>query len=157
MYVLSADVLLPLLLPASTSLFYHSGPLFPAERSAPDRMKGRIVKAVVLGAGTMGSRIAAHLANAGVPCVLLDMVPPDLPAGAPPEARNRIVRAGLDPARKSRPAAFFAPSLADRIRIGHFHDDLALLAGADWIIEAVAMDLETESKLLTRLHPHPQP
>src|SRR5712691_3233814 len=82
MYALSADLLLPLLLPASTSLFYHSGLLFPAkERSARDRMKGRIEKAVVLGAGTMGSRIAAHLANAGVPCVVLDMGPPDLRFG----------------------------------------------------------------------------
>src|SRR5713226_430855 len=158
MYALSADLLLPLLLPASTSLFYHSGLLFPAkERSARDRMKGRIEKAVVLGAGTMGSRIAAHLANAGVPCVLLDMVPPDLPAGAPTEARNRIVRAGLDAARKSRPAAFFAPSLADRIRIGNFDDDLALCAGADWIIEAVAENLEIKRKLLTRLLPHRKP
>src|SRR5713226_10763447 len=126
MYALSADLLLPLLLPASTSLFYHSGLLFPAKESARDRMKGRIEKAVVLGAGTMGSRIAAHLANAGVPCVLLDLVPPDLPAGAATAARNRIVRAGLDAARKSRPAAFFAPSLADRMRIGNFDDDLAL-------------------------------
>src|SRR5260370_11253333 len=138
MYALSADPFLPLLLPASTSLFYHNGLLFPAnERSAPDRMKGRIVKAVVLGAGTMGSRIAAHLANAGVPCVLLDMVPPDLPAGAPPEARNRIVRAGLDAARKSRPAALFVPSLADHIRIRHFDHDLALSSRAEWISHSV--------------------
>src|SRR5260370_16524388 len=106
MYALSADLLLPLLLPASTSLFYHSGLLFPAKESARDRMKGRIEKAVVLGAGTMGSRIAAHLANAGVPCVLLDMVPPDLPAAAPTEAPNRIFRPGLHPPRKSRPPPF---------------------------------------------------
>jgi 3-hydroxyacyl-CoA dehydrogenase len=158
MYALPVDPVLPLLLPASTSLFYHSGLLFPAkERSAPDTMKGRIEKAVVLGAGTMGSRIAAHLANAGVPCVLLDMVPPDLPAGVPPEARNRIVRAGLDAARKSRPAAFFAASLANRIRIGNFDDDLALCAGADWVIEAVAENLEIKRKLLTRLLPHRKP
>src|SRR5260370_21874945 len=157
MYALSADPFLPLLLPASTSLFYHNGLLFPAnERSAPDTMKGRIEKAVVLRAGTMGSRIAAHLANAGVPCVLLDMVPPDLPSGAPPEARNRIVRAGLDAARKSRPAAFFVPSLADHIRIGNFDDDLALCAGADWIIEAVTENLEIKKKMLHRRLPHRQ-
>ena len=46
-------------------------------------MKRRIEKAVVLGAGTMGSRIAAHFANAGLPCVLLDIVPPNLPTDAP--------------------------------------------------------------------------
>src|SRR5713101_2590388 len=97
MYALSVDPLLPLLLPASTSLFYHSGLLFPAKESrAPDTMKGRIEKAVVLGAGTMGSRIAAHLANAGVPCVLLDIVPPDLPAGAPTEARSQVAATGLE-------------------------------------------------------------
>ncbi len=120
-------------------------------------MKRRIEKAVVLGAGTMGSRIAAHLANAGVPCVLLDMVPPDLPAGASAGERNRIVRAGLDAARKSRPAAFFVPSLAERIRIGNFEDDLALCAGADWIIEAVAENLEIKRKLLMRVLAHRKP
>src|SRR5260370_21696233 len=105
MYALSVDPLLPLLLPASTSLFYHNGLLFPAkERSARDRMKGRIEKAVVLGAGTMGSRIAAHLANAGVPCILLDMAPPDLPAGPPTQARHRIVPACLHASRKTRPS-----------------------------------------------------
>ncbi len=70
-------------------------------------MKRRIEKAVVLGAGTMGSRIAAHFANAGLPCILLDIVPPDLPADAPADARNKIVRAGLDVAKKAKPAAFF--------------------------------------------------
>src|SRR5258708_11281537 len=59
-------------------------------------MKRRIEKAVVLGAGTMGSRIAAHLANAGLPCILLDIVPPNLPADAPSAERNKIVRAGLE-------------------------------------------------------------
>ncbi len=81
-------------------------------------MKRRIDKAAVLGAGTMGSRIAAHLANAGLPCVLLDIVPPDLPPGAPAEARNKIVRGGLDAAKKSKPAAFFTAALADRVSVG---------------------------------------
>ena len=70
-------------------------------------MNRRIEKAVVLGAGTMGSRIAAHFANAGLPCILLDIVPPNLPADAPSAERNKIVRAGLEAARKSKPAAFF--------------------------------------------------
>ena len=69
-------------------------------------MERRIEKAVVLGAGTMGSRIAAHFANAGLPCVLLDIVPANLSAEAPPAERNKIVRAGLEAARKSKPAAF---------------------------------------------------
>ncbi len=77
-------------------------------------MKRRIEKAAVLGAGTMGSRIAAHLANAGVPCILLDIVPPDLKPGAPAGDRTKIVRAGLEAARKSKPAAFFTPALAEK-------------------------------------------
>jgi len=114
-------------------------------------MERRIEKAVVLGAGTMGSRIAAHFANAGLPCVLLDMVPPNLPADAAPAERNKIVRAGLEAAKKSRPAAFFTASLADKIAIGNFEDDLARCAEADWIIEVVAENLEIKRKLLARV------
>jgi 3-hydroxyacyl-CoA dehydrogenase len=114
-------------------------------------MKHRIDKAVVLGAGTMGSRIAAHLANAGVPCILLDIVPPALPSNAPASERNKIVRAGLDAAKKSRPAAFFTAALADRIAIGNFEDDLSRVAEADWIMEAVAENLEIKRNLLQRV------
>jgi len=114
-------------------------------------MERRIEKAVVLGAGTMGSRIAAHFANAGLPCVLLDIVPANLPAAAPPAQRNKIVRAGLEAARKSKPAAFFTSSLADKIAIGNFEDDLARCAEADWIVEAVAENLEIKRKLLGRV------
>jgi len=91
-------------------------------------MKRRIEKAVVLGAGTMGSRIAAHFANAGLPCILLDIVPPNLPADAPAGERNKIVRAGLEAAKKSKPAAFFTSALAERVVIGNFEDDLARCA-----------------------------
>lgn len=105
----------------------------------------------MLGAGTMGSRIAAHLANAGLPCILLDIVPPDLKAGAPAGERNKIVRAGLEAARKSKPAAFFMPSLAEKVSIGNFEDDLARCAEADWIIEVVAENLEIKRNLLSRV------
>jgi 3-hydroxyacyl-CoA dehydrogenase len=114
-------------------------------------MKRRIEKAVVLGAGTMGARIAGHFANAGLPCILLDIVPPGLPEGAPAEARNKIVRAGLDAAKKAKPAAFFTASLAERISIGNFDDDLARCAEADWIIEVVAENLEIKKNLLARV------
>src|SRR5580765_1708105 len=114
-------------------------------------MKRRIEKAAVLGAGTMGSRIAAHLANAGLPCILLDMVPPDLKPDAPAAERNKIVRAGLEAAKKSKPAAFFTPALAERVSIGNFEDDLARCAEADWIIEVVAENLEIKRKLLSRV------
>jgi 3-hydroxyacyl-CoA dehydrogenase len=114
-------------------------------------MNRRIEKAVVLGAGTMGSRIAALFANAGLPCILLDIVPPSLPADAPAGERNKIVRAGLDAAKKSKPAAFFTAALAEKIAIGNFDDDLARCAEADWIIEVVAENLEIKRKLLTRV------
>jgi len=114
-------------------------------------MKKRIEKAAVLGAGTMGARIAAHFANAGLPCILLDIAPPKLPAGAPAAERNKIVRAGLEAAKKSKPAAFFVGGLADKVSIGNFEDDLARVAEADWIIEVVAENLEIKRKLLARV------
>ena len=110
-------------------------------------MLKRIHKAAVLGAGTMGARIAAHLANAGVPCILLDIVPPD--ADGP--ARNKIVQAGLEGAVKSKPAAFFEPSLARLISIGNFDDDLKKVSDADWIIEAVAENLDIKRTLLKKV------
>jgi len=120
-------------------------------------MKRRIEKAVVLGAGTMGSRIAAHFANAGLPCILLDIVPPNLPANAPGGDRNKIVRAGLEAAKKSKPAAFFTAALADKIATGNFEDDLARCAEADWIIEVVAENLEIKRKLLARVAQYRKP
>jgi 3-hydroxyacyl-CoA dehydrogenase len=107
----------------------------------------RIQKAAVLGAGTMGARIAAHFANAGLPCLLLDIVPKD--AGT--KDRNKIVAAGLEAAKKSKPAAFFAPGLAGKISIGNFEDDLARIAEADWIIEVVAENLEVKRGLLAKV------
>src|SRR5579862_3203804 len=107
----------------------------------------RINKVAVLGAGTMGARIAAHFANAGVPSYLFDIVPPD--ADAP--ARNKIAAAGLDAAKKSKPAAFMDPSLARLVTIGNFEDDLKKLADVDWIIEAVVENLEIKRTLLRKV------
>src|SRR5581483_9580585 len=106
-----------------------------------------IHKVAVLGAGTMGARIAAHFANGGVPSYLLDIVPPD--ADGP--ARNHIAAAGLEAARKSKPAAFFDAALAKLITVGNFEDDLKLLANADWIIEAVLEDLNVKRALLQKV------
>ncbi|MCI0347978.1 MAG: 3-hydroxyacyl-CoA dehydrogenase NAD-binding domain-containing protein [Acidobacteriales bacterium] len=112
-------------------------------------MHKRIQKVAVLGAGTMGARIAAHLANAGVPSYLLDIVPRD--AGNEPAARNRIAAAGLEAAKKSKPAAFFDPSLARLVTIGNFEDDLKKLTDADWIIEAVVESLDLKRDLLKKV------
>jgi 3-hydroxyacyl-CoA dehydrogenase len=121
--------------------------------------KKSIEKVVVLGAGTMGARIAAHVANAGVWCALLDIAPGELSADeqkrgltlASPEVRNRIVRAGLAAAVKAKPAAFFTRGLEKRIVTGNFEDDLKLCAEADWIIEVVAENLEIKRALLARV------
>jgi len=99
----------------------------------------------------MGARIAAHFANAGLPCVLLDIVPPDLKPDASASERNRFARNGLEAAKKARPTAFFSAALADKISIGNFDDDLARCAEADWIIEVVAENLEIKRKLLSRV------
>ena len=116
-------------------------------------------RAAVLGAGTMGSRIAAHLANAGIPSLLLDMVPKEdgQADGSAPDRRNRLALAALGLLAKAKPAAFYDPSLASLITPGNFEDDLPKLAGCDWVIEAVAEDLKIKTALLERVAPHLQP
>jgi 3-hydroxyacyl-CoA dehydrogenase len=106
-----------------------------------------IYKVAVLGAGTMGARIAAQFANAGVPSYLFDIVPPD--ADGP--ARNKIAAAGLDAAKKSKPAAFMEASLARLITVGNFEDDLKRLVDVDWIIEAVVENLDLKRALLRKV------
>ncbi|MGC2367638.1 MAG: 3-hydroxyacyl-CoA dehydrogenase NAD-binding domain-containing protein [Candidatus Sulfotelmatobacter sp.] len=114
-------------------------------------MMKRINKVAVLGAGTMGARIAAHFANAGVPSYLFDIVPADVPSTAPPAARNKIAAAGLDAAKKSKPAAFMDSSLARFVTVGNFDDDLKKLAEVDWIIEAVVENLDLKRALLRKV------
>ena len=106
-------------------------------------------RAAVLGAGTMGSRIAAHLANAGIPVLLLDM----LPKGEG-EPRNKLALAALDALARSKPAAFYESAVAARITPGNFEDDLSKLAQCDWVIEAVAENLAIKASLFDRVVPH---
>ena len=125
----------------------------------------RIEKAAVLGAGTMGAQIAAHLANAQIPTLLLDIVPGELTEEEKrkgltldsKEARNRIARAGLEAAKKAKPAAFFTPEIASLVNIGNFDDDLAKLKDCDLIIEAVVENLEIKRKLFERVEQHRRP
>jgi len=122
-------------------------------------MNRRIEKVAVLGAGTMGARIAAHFANAGIPCYLLDIAPSELNAAEKakglslhsPAVRNRIVLAGLEAAKKSRPAAFFTPETARLITPGNLEDNLSWCADVDWIVEAVAENLEIKRSLFARV------
>src|SRR6202158_1147339 len=124
----------------------------------------RVQKAAVLGAGTMGAQIAAHLANAQIPTLLLDIVPREdvseaRPSGRAPEAddRNRIARAGFEAAKKSRPAPFVPAYLAALVSVGNFEDDLAKLKDCDLIIEAVVENLEIKRQLYEKVEQHRRP
>src|ERR671916_2112165 len=125
----------------------------------------RIVKAAVLGAGTMGAQIAAHLANAGVPTLLLDIAPRELTPeeaakGLKPdsrEVRDRVARAGLEAAKKARPAAFFSAARARLVSVGNFEDDLAKLKDCDLIIEAVVENLDIKRRLFEQVEKHRRP
>src|SRR6266550_3932857 len=125
----------------------------------------RIEKAAVLGAGTMGAQIAAHLANAGVPTILLDIAPRELTpeekakglALDSKEVRNRIARAGLEAAKKAKPAAFFTPDKAALVSIGNLEDDLAKLKDCDLIVEAVVENLDIKRSLYEKVEQHRRP
>jgi 3-hydroxyacyl-CoA dehydrogenase len=106
----------------------------------------RIAKLGVVGAGTMGSGIAALAASAGIPVVLLDVPGP---AGD----RNAPARGGLERARKARPAAFMDVARAGLIRIGNLDDSLELLRDCDLILEAIIEQPEPKQALYARLEP----
>ncbi len=113
-------------------------------------MKYQIHQAVVIGAGTMGAAIAAHLANTGVSVTLLDIVPKDAPVGKP-EARNKIVNEGLERAKKSRPASFFSSDQYSLVKTGNLEDDFGVIAGADWVIEVIVESLKVKQDLMARI------
>jgi 3-hydroxyacyl-CoA dehydrogenase len=112
-----------------------------------------IRRAAVIGGGVMGSGIAAHLANAGVQVLLLDIVPPDLKDSEKNDrkARDRFAQGGLDKALKARPAAFFHTSFAGLVKVGNVEDDLAKCADVDLVIEAIIEKLEPKRALFAKL------
>jgi 3-hydroxyacyl-CoA dehydrogenase len=105
----------------------------------------KITNTAVIGAGVMGSTIAAHLANAGFPVLLLDIVP----NGA--TDRNAIATQAIERLFRSDPPAFMHRKAASLIRPGNVTDDLALLKDSDWIIEAVVEDLEVKRSLYRKI------
>ncbi len=109
--------------------------------------KFNIQRAAVLGAGTMGARIAAHIANAGLPVLLLDRVPDK-------GDRNSLAIQALVNLKTAKPPALAGASIAANITIGNFEDDLSKLEACDWIIEAVAEDLEIKRALLSKVAGH---
>jgi 3-hydroxyacyl-CoA dehydrogenase len=112
-----------------------------------------IRKVGVIGAGVMGSGIAAHLANAGIEVVLLDIVPPGLSDAekADPAARSRFAMSGLDKATKARPAAFFHKSGARLVSTGNVEDHLEKLADCDLVVEAIIEKLAPKQALFAKL------
>src|SRR5512137_74098 len=120
-----------------------------SESTGPKVRKARIERAAVLGAGVMGATIAAHLANAGVRVLLLDVVPKD---GGD---RNRIAAAALAALEKQRPAPAYLSSDLARIEVGNLEDDLPRLSECDWVVEVVVDNMALKKPLLgKRVAPH---
>jgi 3-hydroxyacyl-CoA dehydrogenase len=122
-------------------------------------MKYQVHHAVVIGAGTMGAAIAAHLANAGVAVILLDIIPDKLTPDeekkglslSDAEVRNRIVNQGLDRALKSRPASFMSQDNAALVHTGNLEDDFSSISQADWVIEVIVEDLAAKRALMKKI------
>src|SRR5580698_2087636 len=112
-----------------------------------------IRRAAVIGAGVMGSGIAAHFANAGADVLLLDIVPPGLTDAekGDPKARDRFAAGGLEKAVKARPAALYHKDFARRVSTGNVEDDLERVKDCDLVLEAVIEKLEPKIALFARL------
>ena len=111
----------------------------------------QIRKAAVLGAGTMGAAIAGHLANAGVPTILLDI------AAQGADDKNKIVRNGFEMMKKAKPAALMLGDNANLITLGNFEDDLQKIKDCDFVIEAVIENLEIKRRLYEQVEKHRKP
>ena len=127
--------------------------------------KFNVAKAAVLGAGTMGAGIAAHLANAGIPTLLLDIAPKELTPDEEkkglslesPQVRNRIVNSLFEAAKKLKPAPFMLADNAKLIKTGNFTDDIGKLKECDLVIEAVVENLEIKHKLFAEVDKNRKP
>jgi 3-hydroxyacyl-CoA dehydrogenase len=108
-------------------------------------MKYQIHKAVVIGAGTMGAAIAAHLANSGVPVTLLDIPAKD------GSDKNKIVNEGWDRCLKAKPANLMSTELKTFVKLGNLEDDFGAVAEADWICEAIVENLKIKQELMARI------
>jgi 3-hydroxyacyl-CoA dehydrogenase len=124
-----------------------------------------IGKAAVLGAGTMGAGIAAHLANAGIPTLLLDIAPSVLTLdeeerGLTLESaavRNRIVNSLFEASKKLKPAAFMLGKNARLISTGNFTDDISKIKECDFVVEAVVENLDIKHKIFAEVEKHRRP
>ncbi|MEW9698770.1 3-hydroxyacyl-CoA dehydrogenase/enoyl-CoA hydratase family protein [Paenibacillus sp. SI8] len=115
--------------------------------------------AAVIGSGVMGSGIAAHLANAGIPVYLLDIVPTQLlpqeeAAGLSlehPKVRNRFAVSAIEKLKKTNPAPLYSEAFAERMTPGNLEDHLAKLSQVDWIIEVIVENLEAKQQLIAKI------
>jgi len=122
-------------------------------------MGREIRRAAVLGAGVMGSGIAAHLANAGIPVLMLDIVPPKLTdddkkkglTETDPRFRNKFALTGLQGIKKSKPALLYSKRFLPLIETGNFEDDWDKLADCDWIVEVVLERLDIKQQVFAKL------
>ncbi|MDH3456661.1 MAG: 3-hydroxyacyl-CoA dehydrogenase/enoyl-CoA hydratase family protein [Gemmatimonadota bacterium] len=128
-------------------------------------MKRHVRKVAVLGSGVMGSAIAAHFANAGIPSLVLDIVPKE-PTDAEKAAgltvkdksvRDRLAADSVRALLKTKPAPLFIADRIDLIEVGNLEDDLPRLKEADWVVEVVKEDLEIKKKVLAAAAPHIAP
>jgi len=124
-----------------------------------------IRKAAVIGAGNMGAQIAAHLANVGIPSLLMDIAPTELLPEEQkrgltlqsPEVRNRITKTLFERAKKLSPGPFFVPEASNLIRIGNVEDNLAEIKDADWVVEAVLERMDLKTALHGKIAKHARP
>ncbi|AGC46912.1 3-hydroxyacyl-CoA dehydrogenase [Myxococcus stipitatus DSM 14675] len=120
-------------------------------------MTTRIRKVAVLGAGVMGSGIAAHLANSGVRALLLDIVPPKAAPGEDTSSkafRNKFALGALANMRKQKPSPIMSEQVFTAIEVGNFEDDLHRIADCDWVIEVVKEDLAVKQALFEKVEKH---
>ncbi len=125
----------------------------------------QINRVAVLGAGVMGATIAAHLANAGLEVLLLDIVPREPDAQEKekgltlesPLVRNRIARIGLEGLARMKPAPFYLNNYAAQIQVGNFDDDLVKLKECDWIIEVIIELMPIKKGLFQKIVPNLKP
>ena len=128
-------------------------------------MKRTIKKVAVLGSGVMGSRIACHFANIGVPVLLLDIAPKELTADEEkkglkldaPAVRNRLVNSALQAAVAANPSPLYRKSEVSRVKTGNFDDDLKEIASCDWVIEVVVERLDIKKSLYERVEQFRKP
>ncbi len=128
-------------------------------------MAQKIKRVAVLGAGVMGSGIAAHMAGVGLETLLLDIVPPELTEEDAAKGlnqdhkvfRNKFAATSLQKATKAKPPVFYNKQDVELIQVGNFDDDMARLADCDWIVEAVTESLPIKQKLFTAVDQHRKP